>query len=99
MRETRNERRAREAREAAANLRAMEQQGGVFAAAPGLKPGVDVNQTDGAGHATAADPPPLDWRLTPMNVILQLGALALFGGAVWIIGSIFVDGFQAVFGR
>lgn len=42
--------------------------------------------------------PPLDWRLTPRNVILQLLAVVLFGAVVWFLGSLAVGGVATMFG-
>lgn len=36
--------------------------------------------------------PPLDWRLTPRNIILQLGALALFVAVVGFMGWLVYSG-------
>ena len=36
------------------------------------------------------DAPPLDWRMTPKNVILQLLAVLLFVGAIgWVFRALF----------
>ena len=44
------------------------------------------------------DDPPLDWRLTPRNVILQLLAVALFIGVVWFIVALVTDSLHTLFG-
>lgn len=43
-------------------------------------------------------PPPLDWRLTPKNVVLQLLAAALFAAVVWFLISLTTDNLRAIFG-
>lgn len=42
--------------------------------------------------------PPLDWRLTPRNVILQLLAVAAFVGAIWFMGALLFDSWRALLG-
>ena len=41
--------------------------------------------------------PPLDWRVTPRNVILQLGAVALFLGVFWFLWDLMISGFAVLF--
>lgn len=53
----------------------------------------------GAAQTGEADDPPLDWRLTPRNVILQVIAVALFLGAVWLLYSIVADAVGLLFSR
>lgn len=48
------------------------------------------------GDESAGDPP-LDWRLTPRNVILQLAAVAAFIGVVWFLGALFFEGVATIF--
>ncbi len=45
-----------------------------------------------------ADAPPLDWRLTPRNVILQLLAIALFVAVCWFFVALVLDSVAALFG-
>ncbi|MEM9724095.1 MAG: hypothetical protein AAF909_01370 [Pseudomonadota bacterium] len=40
--------------------------------------------------------PPLDWRMTPRNVVLQLAAIALFIGVAWFLISLAGDGIRAL---
>ncbi len=40
--------------------------------------------------------PPLDWRLTPKNILIQVLALAVFLGAIAILGWIMWDAVKAV---
>lgn len=44
------------------------------------------------------DPPPLDWRLTPRNIVLQLGAVAVFVAVVWFFVTLVVDSLTLLFG-
>lgn len=41
--------------------------------------------------------PPLDWRLTPRNVILQLLGAVVFGAVVWFLASLFFGGVASIF--
>jgi len=43
--------------------------------------------------------PPLDWRMTPLNVTLQLLAVALFLAVVWFLVTSFFGGFSEVLNR
>lgn len=42
--------------------------------------------------------PPLDWRLTPRNVILQIIAVGAFAAAIWFLFALLTDSWSAVFG-
>lgn len=44
------------------------------------------------------DPPPLDWRMTPRNILLQLVAVAVFIGVVWFFVTLVVDSLSLLFG-
>lgn len=45
----------------------------------------------------ADNSPPLDWRLTPRNILLQLGAALLFLAALGFMISLMVGGVSALF--
>jgi len=47
----------------------------------------------------ASEDPPLDWSPTPLNITLQILAVALFIGVVWFIVSSFFGGFSEVLSR
>ncbi|MEL6318351.1 MAG: hypothetical protein AAFR16_12025 [Pseudomonadota bacterium] len=40
--------------------------------------------------------PPLDWRMTPRNIALQLGAIALFVAVCWFLIQLATDGIRAL---
>ena len=42
--------------------------------------------------------PPLDWRLTPRNVLLQILAVVAFCAALWLMGSLMFTGFAILLG-
>lgn len=46
-------------------------------------------------HESAFSDPPLDWRLTPYNIVMQLAAVALFIGVVWYLVSLVIDSWSA----
>ncbi len=45
-----------------------------------------------------AEDPPLDWSMTPLNVTLQLLAVALFLAVLWFMVTSFFGGFGEVLG-
>ena len=51
------------------------------------------------GAHDKADPgePPLDWRMTPKNILMQVLAVALFIGVVWFMISLMFDGMGSIF--
>ena len=56
----------------------------------------------GACTATAptprhADAPPLDWRMTPRNIALQILAILAFIAVVWFMATLMFDGVASVF--
>ena len=50
------------------------------------------------GGEEGSNEPPLDWRLTPRNVILQLAAIALFVAVVWFLITLVADSLSVLFG-
>lgn len=82
-----------EAREAQAQLDQLRAQAG------GALSGEEVARRSGVDPDEGLnDPPPLDWRLTPRNVILQLGAIALFAAVVWFFYALVRDSLAILFG-
>lgn len=43
------------------------------------------------------DAPPLDWRMTPLNVAIQLLAIIAFVGALWFMIDLMLSGFGELF--
>ncbi|MEL6980402.1 MAG: hypothetical protein AAGM38_17235 [Pseudomonadota bacterium] len=82
------------AREAAADARARLDQMREEAGMP-LR-GDEIAQRAG-GETPIGEDPPLDWRLTPRNVALQIGAVALFAGVVWFLAMLVYDSVAALF--
>ncbi|MEO1329160.1 MAG: hypothetical protein AAFW46_05825 [Pseudomonadota bacterium] len=66
--------------------------------AGGALSGSELKRRFGLEEGGEDDAPPLDWRLTPRNVILQLGAIALFVAAIWFLGALVTDGVSSLFG-
>lgn len=66
--------------------------------AGGALSGHEVRKRWGMDKLESPDDPPLDWRLTPRNVILQLLAVALFIGIVWFFVALITDSLGALFG-
>lgn len=66
--------------------------------AGGALTGREVRKRWGMDALDDPKDPPLDWRLTPRNVILQLLAVALFGGVVWFFFTLISDSLGALFG-
>lgn len=66
--------------------------------AGGALSGDDLRKRWKLDKLESPDDPPLDWRLTPKNVILQLLAVALFIGVVWFIVALVTDSLHTLFG-
>ncbi len=66
--------------------------------AGGALSGGEVRKRWGMDKLEDPKDPPLDWRLTPRNVILQLLAVALFIGVVWFIVALVTDSLGVLFG-
>ena len=66
--------------------------------AGGALSGREVRKRWGMEKLEDPEDPPLDWRLTPRNVILQLLAVALFIGVVWFFIALITDSLGALFG-
>jgi len=64
----------------------------------GALSGHEVRKRWGMDKLEHPDDPPLDWRLTPRNVILQLLAVALFVGVVWFFIALVTDSLTTLFG-
>lgn len=80
-------------RQAQATLDRMRHEGG------GALTGREARQRAGLDPSEASDDPPLDWSMTPLNVTLQLLAVAVFLAVVWFIVTTFFTGFAEVFNR
>ncbi|MEL6277460.1 MAG: hypothetical protein AAF661_14295 [Pseudomonadota bacterium] len=65
--------------------------------AGGALTGPEVRKRWGMEGDGGLEDPPLDWRLTPRNVILQVAAVVLFGAVVWFIAMLAFDGVAALF--
>lgn len=87
--------RAREAARVAADAQAKLDQ--VRHEAGGAITGAEHRMREGVTAEERVDEPPLDWRLTPRNVILQLLALAIFGAIVWFLVSLVSDSLSVLF--
>lgn len=62
----------------------------------GALTGREVRQRHGLDPRETSDDPPLDWSPTPLNITLQILAVALFILVVWFIVSSFFGGFSEV---
>jgi len=62
----------------------------------GALTGREVRKRRGLNPNDANDDPPLDWSATPLNITLQVLAVALFIGVVWFIVTSFFGGFSEV---
>jgi len=80
-------------RDAQARLDQMRHEGG------GALTGAEVRKRAGLDAAEASDDPPLDWRMTPLNVTLQVLAVALFLFVLWFLVTTFASGAGALFNR
>ncbi len=92
-RESRDERDAEAAREAQATLDQIRTQAGGALSGRELLGRLGRKASD-----VDEDAPPLDWRLTPANVALQILAVAAFVAAFWFMGALVYDGIAAIFG-
>lgn len=80
-------------RDAKARLDQMRHEAG------GALTGAEARDRAGLNPNEAQDDPPLDWRMTPLNVTLQLLAVALFLAVLWFIITSFTGGMGEVFSR
>lgn len=68
--------------------------------AGGALPGWEVRKRAGLDpHGGSEEAPPLDWRMTPKNIVLQVLAIALFIAVVWFIVTTFFGGIGALLNR
>jgi len=65
----------------------------------GALTGQEVRKRHGLDPNEASQDPPLDWSPTPLNVTLQVLAVALFLGVVWFVITSFFGGFSEVLSR
>lgn len=65
----------------------------------GALTGQELRKRQGLDPSQANEDPPLDWSPTPLNITLQVLAVALFIGVVWFIVSSFLGGFSEVLSR
>lgn len=80
-------------RDAQARLDQMRHEAG------GALTGAEARQRAGLNPDEAQEDPPLDWRMTPANVTLQILAVALFLFVLWFLVTTFAGGVGALFGR
>jgi hypothetical protein len=80
-------------REAQARLDQMRHEAG------GALTGEEVRARAGIESDDPPEDPPLDWRMTPMNVAIQAVVIALFLGVVWFLVTAFFGGFGEVLNR
>lgn len=66
--------------------------------AGGVLTGREVRERWGIDDKEGLEDPPLDWRLTPRNIVLQLLAVVLFALVVWFLVSLALGGVAALFG-
>lgn len=78
--------------DAQAELDALRHQAG------GALTGSELRSRKGMAPDDSMESPPLDWRLTPTNVILQLLVIGIFMCVVGFLGWLAWDGVSAVFG-
>jgi len=67
--------------------------------AGGALTGREVRKRHGLDPNETMEDPPLDWRPTPLNITLQILAVALFLGVVYFIVTSFFGGFSEVLNR
>ena len=65
----------------------------------GALTGAEVRKRHGLDPREASQDPPLDWSPTPLNITLQILAVALFIGVIWFIVTSFFGGFSEVLSR
>lgn len=87
--------RAAEAARVAADAQAKLDQ--VRHEAGGAITGPEHRVREGVSAEERVEDPPLDWRLTPRNVILQALALAIFAGLVWFLYTLVSDSLGVLF--
>jgi len=80
-------------RDAQATLDRMRHEAG------GALTGAEARRGAGLDPNEAQDDPPLDWRMTPLNVTLQVLAVALFLFVLWFLVGAFVGGIGELFDR
>ena len=80
-------------RDAQARLDQMRHEAG------GALTGAEARQRAGLDPNEASDDPPLDWRMTPLNVTLQLLAVALFLSVLWFVVTTFTGGIGELLNR
>ncbi|MEL6317322.1 MAG: hypothetical protein AAFR16_06745 [Pseudomonadota bacterium] len=91
MSDGRREREPEEQEAQAALDRLRHQAGGVLTGPEvARRHGIDPKESVG-------DAPPLDWRMTPRNILLQLAAIAAFVGVMGFLVFLMVDGWLVVF--
>lgn len=78
-----------DAEDARARLEQMRQEGGGMIGGFLARVRVKAEEEEGA--------PPLDWRMTPRNIILQLLAILLFLGVAWFLIDLFINGVVTIF--
>ncbi len=67
--------------------------------AGGALSGREVRKRHGLDPNDTSDDPPLDWSATPLNITLQILAVALFIAVMWFIITSFFGGFSEVLSR
>ncbi len=67
--------------------------------AGGALTGREARQRAGLDPNEANEDPPLDWRMTPRNVVIQALVIALFLVVLWFLLNAFFGGFGEVLNR
>ncbi len=67
--------------------------------AGGALTGREARERAGLDPNEANEDPPLDWRMTPRNVIIQALVIALFLVVLWFLLNAFFGGFGEVLNR
>lgn len=65
--------------------------------AGGALSGPELKRRFGITGEADPDAPPLDWRLTPRNVALQILAVLLFMAVVWFMVALITDNLAVLF--
>jgi|GEM_PF-3032668 len=80
-------------RDAQARLDQMRHEAG------GALTGAEARQRAGLDPEGAQEDPPLDWSMTPLNVTLQVLAVAVFLAVLWFLVTAFTGGLGELFSR
>lgn len=64
--------------------------------AGGALSGHELRVREGLTERDVVPDPPLDWRLTPRNIALQLLGVIVFAAVVWFLVDLMVDSWGAL---